>query len=223
MIAKLDIKSAYRIVPVHPDDRLLLGMRWKGKLYVNTAFPFSLRSAPKLFNAVADALAWVMGQVGGATPLHYPDDFLFLGRPGSGQCKVALEQALQVCGDLGIPISEEKLEGPDTVITSWASKWILRCYSYTFRRLNCSAPPADNSFVGKKKSLYEERIAFPDRSTSACLSGGEIRANLPSADDLPVHQGEKTPPSHSPESMLPVRPAVVGRISSCLEWHKHNV
>ena len=76
----------------------------------------------------------------------------------------------------------------------------------------------------KKKSLHEERIAFPDRSTSARLSGGEIRANLPSTDDLPVHQGEKTPPSHLSESMLPVRPAVVGRISSsCLEWHKHDV
>ena len=30
---------------------------------------------------------------------------------------MALEQALQVCGDLGVPISEEKLEGPDKVIT----------------------------------------------------------------------------------------------------------
>ena len=69
---------------MHPDDRLLLGMRWKGKLYVDTALPFGLHSAPKLFNAVADALAWVMGQVGGATPLHYLDDSLFLDRPGLG-------------------------------------------------------------------------------------------------------------------------------------------
>ena len=26
-MAKIDIESAYRIVPVHPDDRVLLGMR----------------------------------------------------------------------------------------------------------------------------------------------------------------------------------------------------
>ena len=50
-------------------------------------------------------------------PTALLEDFLFLGWPGLGQCKVALEQALQVCGDLGILISEEKLEGPDTVIT----------------------------------------------------------------------------------------------------------
>ena len=29
MLAKLDIKQAYRMVPVHPDDDLLLGMRKK--------------------------------------------------------------------------------------------------------------------------------------------------------------------------------------------------
>ena len=49
MLAKVDIKSAYRIVPVHPDDRPLLGMMWKEALYVDSALPFGLRSAPKYF------------------------------------------------------------------------------------------------------------------------------------------------------------------------------
>ena len=30
VLAKVDIKSAYRVVPVHPDDRWLLGMNGKG-------------------------------------------------------------------------------------------------------------------------------------------------------------------------------------------------
>ena len=34
LMAKLDVKSAYRIVPVHPDDRALLGMQWQDKVYV---------------------------------------------------------------------------------------------------------------------------------------------------------------------------------------------
>ncbi len=29
-LAKVDIKQAYRMVPVHPEDRLLLGMAWEG-------------------------------------------------------------------------------------------------------------------------------------------------------------------------------------------------
>lgn len=44
MLAKLDLESAYRIMP---DDRHLLGMEWNDKLYVDSALPFGLRSAPK--------------------------------------------------------------------------------------------------------------------------------------------------------------------------------
>jgi len=43
---RFDIESAYRLIPVHPNDRPLLGMIWKGKLYVDTTLPFGLRSAP---------------------------------------------------------------------------------------------------------------------------------------------------------------------------------
>ena len=66
LLAKLDIKLAYRNVSVHPGDRYLLGIQWKGKTYVDTCLPFGLRSAPKLFNAVADALEWVIVNEGGS-------------------------------------------------------------------------------------------------------------------------------------------------------------
>ena len=59
LLAKLDLESAYRIIPVHPDDRQLLGMEWEGEWYVDTRLPFGLRSAPKIFTTVADALMWV--------------------------------------------------------------------------------------------------------------------------------------------------------------------
>ena len=59
-LAKADIQSAYRVIPVHPQDRILLGMKWQGNVYVDAALPFGLRSAPKIFNAVADALEWIV-------------------------------------------------------------------------------------------------------------------------------------------------------------------
>lgn len=49
LMAKMDIESAYRNVPVHPADRLLLGMQWKGDVFFDTQLPFGLRSAPKIF------------------------------------------------------------------------------------------------------------------------------------------------------------------------------
>ena len=55
-LAKCDIESAYRIVPVHPDDRQLLGMEWRGRLFVDAALLFALRSAPNIFSALADVM-----------------------------------------------------------------------------------------------------------------------------------------------------------------------
>ena len=70
LLAKLDLESAYRIVPVHPDDRHLLGMEWEDSLYIDTTLPFGLQSAPKIFNALADALLWIMGHNGVCSALH---------------------------------------------------------------------------------------------------------------------------------------------------------
>ena len=64
LLAKLDVRSAYCLIPVHPDDRPLLGFQWQGVQYVDGILPFGLRSAPKIFTAVADALEWVTRQRG---------------------------------------------------------------------------------------------------------------------------------------------------------------
>jgi len=44
------------MIMVHPEDRPLLGVMWEGTLYVDSALLFGLRSAPKIFTSVADAL-----------------------------------------------------------------------------------------------------------------------------------------------------------------------
>ena len=46
LLAKIDIKSAlyYRLIPVHPLDRHMLGMQWDGSMYVDGMLPFGLRS-----------------------------------------------------------------------------------------------------------------------------------------------------------------------------------
>ena len=49
LMGKFDIKNAYHNIPVHVDDRHLLGMRWKGKYFVDLALSFGLRSAPAIF------------------------------------------------------------------------------------------------------------------------------------------------------------------------------
>ena len=117
LLAKIDLHHAYRIVPVHSDYHSLLGMQWRDGTFVDTAFPFGLRSAPKIFSAFADALAWILQARGVAWQLHYLDDFLFMGPPGQAACATALETALDTCRQLGVPVAAHKTEGPTTQLT----------------------------------------------------------------------------------------------------------
>ena len=86
---------------------------WDGKVYIDTTWPFGLRSAPRIFCAVADALAWILQQHGVAWSLHYIDDFLFAGTPLSPECKKSLEITISVCRWLGLSLKISKIEeGP---------------------------------------------------------------------------------------------------------------
>ena len=64
LITKINVKSAYRLIPVSPGDHHYLGMQWNGQVYVDGMLPFGLHSAPKIFNAVVDALEWCVVKEG---------------------------------------------------------------------------------------------------------------------------------------------------------------
>ena len=116
LMAKMDIESAFRIVPVHPDDRPLLGMKWEEQLYIDLTLPFGLRSAPKVFNSIADALEWIVRARGAERTHHYLDDFIVVGAPRSGECAASLEILLETCKELGIPVAQHKCMGPTTYL-----------------------------------------------------------------------------------------------------------
>ena len=42
-MAKVDIESAYRLIPVHPHDRPLQAVLWQGQIYIDPMLPFGLR------------------------------------------------------------------------------------------------------------------------------------------------------------------------------------
>ena len=77
LMAKLDLKAAYRHVLVHPDHQSLLAIRWGSTTYLDTTLPFGLCSAPKLFTAMANGLAWCMVCEGISHFLYYLDGFFF--------------------------------------------------------------------------------------------------------------------------------------------------
>lgn len=40
LLAKVDIKSAFRLIPVHPADRHFLAMKWKDNIYIDGCLPY---------------------------------------------------------------------------------------------------------------------------------------------------------------------------------------
>ena len=117
ILAKVDLKAAFRMVPIHPDDRDLLGMQWQGSFYLDTCLPFGLRSGPFLFNQFAEALHWILNNNYQVDAVHYLDNFLIVGAPGADQCASSVQLTLRVCESLGIPVAVDKLEGPATRIS----------------------------------------------------------------------------------------------------------
>ena len=117
LLAKIDIESAYRLIPVHPDDRTLQAMQWENEIYVDPMLPFGLRSAPKIFNAVADAFQWILQQQGVTHILHYLDDYITIGPPRTPVCQHNPETLLTMAAKLGVPIVTQRTEGPVTALT----------------------------------------------------------------------------------------------------------
>ena len=117
LLAKIDIEAAYRLIPVHPLDRPLLGIKWERKVYCDCMLPFGLRSAPKIFNALADSFEWIIRRKGVAYTAHYLDDYVIVGPPGTSRCADDLHTLVETCKELGVPLAVAKCEGPTPCLT----------------------------------------------------------------------------------------------------------
>lgn len=117
LLAKTDIASAFRILPVHPDDHELLGIQFNGDFYYDKCLPMGCSISCSIFETFSTALQWIAcTKFGVPAMLHILDDFLFLGSPDSSICKLALHQFMSMCDVLGVPIKGEKTEGPSTTL-----------------------------------------------------------------------------------------------------------
>ena len=114
LLIKVDLESAYRHIPIHPEDHHLLDISWEGRTYVDRALPFGLRSAPKIFSTVADMMVWALHMAGIEHLIHYLDDFLFLIAP---QTDEGTRIHSLIFARLGVPVALHKTEGPACVIT----------------------------------------------------------------------------------------------------------
>ena len=120
LMAKADIESAFRLLPIHPEDFALLGIKVQGLYYVDKALPMGASCSPALFEQFSTFLEWAIKRVSRSESItHYADDFLFVGLPGNSQrtCLKIVHQFQQLCSEVGVPLAAEKSVGPTSQIT----------------------------------------------------------------------------------------------------------
>ena len=100
---------------MHPEDRPLLGMVWEGALFVDAALPFGLRSTPKIFTALADALEWLARQEGVESLMHYLGRLPAYTKDGGGVpgCPAQIAMPIWTAESAS---GARKLEGPGTTL-----------------------------------------------------------------------------------------------------------
>ena len=118
LLAKIDLKRAFRQCPVRQADWHLLGIHWGGKYYYDKCLPFGLRSSPFLFDTVASALEYIFhAQLCNHHIIHYLDDFLIAGPPQSHICTTTFSGVETLCGELGVAMKLQKRTPPTTCLT----------------------------------------------------------------------------------------------------------
>ncbi|XP_039535194.1 uncharacterized protein LOC120484211 [Pimephales promelas] len=115
-LAKIDITSAFKVMPIHPDSWHLFGVRWHEKFYFAVRLTFGCKSSPKIFDMLSEAVCWILSN-NYAIPhlIHLLDDFLIISPPGAIPAAQILT-VQKVFSELGIPIAQEKTMGPATSI-----------------------------------------------------------------------------------------------------------
>ena len=115
LIAKADIRDAFRIIPIRPDDYPLLGFKWQGMFYHDKVLPMGSAVSCQTFERFSCALQWILQthfQVLKIT--HYFDDYIFAGSSDDSSCLTSLLSFENLAQDIGIPLNEGKRCPPST-------------------------------------------------------------------------------------------------------------
>ena len=135
-MAKTDIKSAFWIIPIHPSDFPLMGMKWDNLYYFDVSLAMGLSSSCAIFEAFSSSLEWLaLHRLGASAVLHILDDFLFIASSES-KCRTNLSNFFAyVCVPRG---------------TYCAGKNIWPRYSASVCWNNAGIGSARSSFAGRQ-------------------------------------------------------------------------
>ena len=118
LMGKTDIKSAFRLLPVSPEDFELLGICVDGLYYYDRCLPMGCAVSCSTFECFSTFLEFCTRQAAESRNIvHYLDDFFFAGKADDNECRHAMASFAAICERFGVPVAHEKTEGPVTAIT----------------------------------------------------------------------------------------------------------
>jgi hypothetical protein len=160
---KKDVKDAFRIIPIAPADRWLLGFMWNDHYYNENCLPFGLATAPILFNLFAEALHWILQSfLSLQFVLHYLDDFIFaLPKQVANTQKIQqFHEAYQRLTDaLGVPRNDLKDEqGTCITILGYEFDSIAQTARLPLEKLIRARSVAFKASSKKSMTLHEVQV-----------------------------------------------------------------
>ena len=84
-MAKIDLRHAYRSVPIHKSNYVATGLQWHfaghnhPTYFFDTRLAFGAKSSPEIFHRLTQAVRRMMERRGFKTIIVYLDDFLIIG------------------------------------------------------------------------------------------------------------------------------------------------
>ena len=121
-LSKVDLKAAYRSVPIHCTDYPLTGLKWwfKGEkspqFLFDVKLPFGSNAGPSIFSRLTQSVRRMMCRRGFKDLVVYLDDFLIVERTFE-RCLEAQNVLIRLLRDLGFYISWSKVVGPSRQVS----------------------------------------------------------------------------------------------------------
>ena len=118
-MSKIDLRHAYRTVPIHKSNFQATGLKWKFRnshsftYFIDTWLPFGGKRALGIFYRISQSVRCMMAKCGFTAVIVFMDDFLVVGKT-KAECLAAFECLLQLLKDLGFSISWLKVVEPTT-------------------------------------------------------------------------------------------------------------
>ena len=107
-MGKVDLKRAYRYMPIRQEQLPLLCMEWDGRVLIDTRLTFGLRSACAMFERLATSMEVIAREVLGIRLVrHYLDDFIML-CPDKALCTQQIKALIALFEACGMSVSKNK-------------------------------------------------------------------------------------------------------------------